>query len=88
NASVVGASSGSVSINAGKDATITGSTVVAGQNLDVIGQNVVVNSAYDTYNDAQSQHFSQSGLSVGVNGGVVGLARSMASTVRQGVQSG
>ncbi|WP_458793424.1 hypothetical protein, partial [Burkholderia pseudomallei] len=44
--------------------------------------------AYDTYNDAQSQHFSQSGLSVGVNGGVVGLAQSMASTVRQGVQSG
>ncbi|WP_420807227.1 hemagglutinin repeat-containing protein [Burkholderia vietnamiensis] len=88
NASVVGASSGNVSINAGKDATITGSTVVAGQNLDVIGQNVVVNSAYDTYNDAQSQHFSQSGLSVGVNGGVVGLAQSMASTVRQGVQSG
>ncbi|WP_423758930.1 contact-dependent inhibition toxin BcpA [Burkholderia sp. NLJ2] len=88
NASVVGASSGNVSISAGKDATITGSTVVAGQNLDVTGQNVVVNSAYDTYNDAQSQHFSQSGLSVGVNGGVVGLAQSMASTVRQGVQSG
>ncbi|WP_175950735.1 hemagglutinin repeat-containing protein [Burkholderia sp. BCC0405] len=88
NASVVGASSGNVSINAGKDATITGSTVVAGQNLDVTGQNVVVNSAYDTYNDAQSQHFSQSGLSVGVNGGVVGLGQSMASTVRQGAQSG
>ncbi|ARL92239.1 hemagglutinin repeat-containing protein [Burkholderia pseudomallei] len=88
NASVVGASSGNVSISAGKDVTITGSTVVAGQNLDVTGQNVVVNSAYDTYNDAQSQHFSQSGLSVGVNGGVVGLAQSMASTVRQGVQSG
>ncbi|MHA7201069.1 hemagglutinin repeat-containing protein, partial [Burkholderia pseudomallei] len=88
NASVVGASSGNVSISAGKDATITSSTVVAGQNLDVTGQNVAVNSAYDTYNDAQSQHFSQSGLSVGVNGGVVGLAQSMASTVRQGVQSG
>ncbi|PAJ80118.1 hemagglutinin repeat-containing protein [Burkholderia ubonensis] len=88
NASVIGSSTGNVSINAGKNATVTGSTVVAGQDIALTGQNVTVNSAYDSYKDAQSQQFSQSGLSVGLGGGLVGLGQSMASTVRQGTQSG
>ncbi|WP_198386381.1 hemagglutinin repeat-containing protein, partial [Burkholderia ubonensis] len=88
NASVIGASAGNVSINAGKNATVTGSTLVAGQDIALTGQNVTVNSAYDTYKDAQSQQFSQSGLSIGLGGGLVGLGQSMASTVRQGTQSG
>ncbi|MBO7776116.1 contact-dependent inhibition toxin BcpA, partial [Burkholderia pseudomallei] len=88
NASVIGSSQGSVSISAGKDATITGSTIVAGQDVGITGQNVTVNAAYDTYKEAQSQQFSQSGLSVGLGGGLVGLGQSIASTVRQGTQSG
>ncbi|RXV69184.1 filamentous hemagglutinin N-terminal domain-containing protein [Burkholderia stabilis] len=86
--SVIGSSQGNVTIQAGKDATITGSTVVAGQDVGITGQNVTVNAAYDTYKDAQSQQFSQSGLSVGLGGGLVGLGQSMASVVRQGQQSG
>ncbi|QVN18573.1 hemagglutinin repeat-containing protein [Burkholderia pyrrocinia] len=86
--SVIGSSQGNVTIQAGKDATITGSTVVAGQDVGITGQNVTVNAAYDTYKDAQSQQFSQSGLSVGLGGGLVGLGQSMASAVRQGQQSG
>ncbi|KVU84298.1 cell surface protein [Burkholderia ubonensis] len=88
NASVIGSSQGSVSISAGKDATITGSTIVAGQDVGITGQNVTVNAAYDNYKEAQSQQFSQSGLSVGLGGGLVGLGQSIASTVRQGTQSG
>ncbi|HDR8913896.1 TPA: contact-dependent inhibition toxin BcpA [Burkholderia multivorans] len=86
--SVIGSSQGNVTIQAGKDATITGSTVVAAQDVGITAQNVTVNAAYDTYNDAQSQQFSQSGLSVGLGGGLVGLGQSMASAVRQGQQSG
>ncbi|WP_186079155.1 contact-dependent inhibition toxin BcpA [Burkholderia gladioli] len=86
--SVIGSSQGNVTIQAGKDATITGSTVVAGQDVGIAAQNVTVNAAYDTYKDAQSQQFSQSGLSVGLGGGLVGLGQSMASAVRQGQQSG
>ncbi|KVW41165.1 contact-dependent inhibition toxin BcpA [Burkholderia ubonensis] len=86
--SVIGSSQGNVTIQAGKDATITGSTVVAGQDVGITAQNVTVNAAYDTYKDAQSQQFSQSGLSVGLGGGLVGLGQSMASAVRQGQQSG
>ncbi len=88
NASVVGSSNGNVSISAGKDAAITGSTVVAGQNIGIMGQNVTVNAAYDTYKNAQSQQFSQSGLSVGLGGGLVGLGQTMAGAVRQGTRSG
>ncbi|MBY4695572.1 hemagglutinin repeat-containing protein [Burkholderia latens] len=86
--SVIGSSQGNVTIQAGKDATITGSTIVAGQDVGITAQNVTVNAAYDTYKDAQSQQFSQSGLSVGLGGGLVGLGQSMASAVRQGQQSG
>ncbi|KAB0644776.1 contact-dependent inhibition toxin BcpA [Burkholderia latens] len=88
NGSVIGSSQGNVTIQAGKDATITGSTVVAGQDIGISGQNVTVNAAYDNYKDSQSQQFSQSGLSVGLGGGLVGLGQSMASAVRQGQQSG
>ncbi|WP_432778529.1 hemagglutinin repeat-containing protein [Burkholderia gladioli pv. alliicola] len=88
NASVIGSSQGNLSIQAGKDAAITGSTLVAGQNVGINAQNVSVNTAYDSYEDAQSQRFSQSGLSVGLGGGLLGLGQSMASTVRQGQQSG
>ncbi|PRG48044.1 cell surface protein, partial [Burkholderia gladioli] len=86
--SVIGSSQGNVTIQAGKDATTTGSTIVAGQDVGVAAQNVTVNAAYDTYKDAQSQQFSQSGLSVGLGGGLVGLGQSMAGAVRQGQQSG
>ncbi|KVV30944.1 cell surface protein [Burkholderia cepacia] len=86
--SVIGSSQGNVTIQAGKDASIAGSTVVAGQDVGITAQNVTVNAAYDTYKDAQSQQFSQSGLSVGLGGGLVGLGQSMAGTVRQGQQSG
>ncbi|MDN7642343.1 contact-dependent inhibition toxin BcpA [Burkholderia cenocepacia] len=86
--SVIGSSQGNVTIQAGKDATITGSTIVAGQDVGITAQNVTVNAAYDTYKDAQSQQFSQSGLSVGLGGGLVGLGQSMAGAVRQGQQSG
>nr|WP_308444869.1 hemagglutinin repeat-containing protein [Paraburkholderia adhaesiva] len=88
NASVVGASDGNVSITAGQNVGITGSEVIAGQNVALTGQNVTVNSAYDTYNGSQSQQFSQSGLTIGLGGGLVGLGQAMAGTVRQGVQSG
>ncbi|WP_186260483.1 hemagglutinin repeat-containing protein, partial [Burkholderia gladioli] len=86
--SVIGSSQGNVTIQAGKDATMTGSTIVASQDVGIAAQNVTVNAAYDTYKDAQSQQFSQSGLSVGLGGGLVGLGQSMAGAVRQGQQSG
>ncbi|AQQ42493.1 contact-dependent inhibition toxin BcpA [Burkholderia cenocepacia] len=86
--SVIGSSQGNVTIQAGKDATITGSTIVGGRDVGIAAQNVTVNAAYDTYKDAQSQQFSQSGLSVGLGGGLVGLGQSMAGAVRQGQQSG
>jgi filamentous hemagglutinin len=87
NASIIGSSTGNVSIKAGHDLGITGSQVVAGGNVELTGQNVAVNAAYDTYNESQSQQVSQSGLSVGLGGGLVSLGQQMASTVRQGVQS-
>ncbi|SIO44100.1 hemagglutinin repeat-containing protein [Paraburkholderia phenazinium] len=88
NASVVGSSSGNVTISAGKDATLTGSEIVAGQDVGITAQNVTVNAAYDTYQDKQTQQEKQAGLSVGLGGGVLQTAQMMASDVNSGVQSG
>ncbi|PLZ03203.1 filamentous hemagglutinin [Burkholderia sp. WAC0059] len=88
NVSVIGSSTGNVSVTAGHDLALTGSEVVAGRNVALTGQNVTVNAAYDTYDASQAQQFSQSGLSIGMGGGLLGLGQAMAGTVRQGVQSG
>ncbi|WP_080432199.1 contact-dependent inhibition toxin BcpA [Burkholderia ubonensis] len=88
NASVIGSSQGNVSVIAGKDAAITGSMIVAGKDVDIAGQNVTVNAAYDTYNLLDEQKFSQSGVSIGPGGGLLGVAQTMARTVREGTRSG
>jgi len=86
--STIGASAGDVSIAAGHDVTLTGSQVVAGQDVAVKGQNVTVNAAYDTYQDAQTQRSKQSGLTVGIGGGVLDTAQTMVADVKSGTQSG
>jgi filamentous hemagglutinin len=86
--STIGASAGDVSITAGHDVTLTGSQVVAGQDVAIKGQNVTVNAAYDTYQDAQTQRSKQSGLTVGIGGGVLDTAQTMVADVKSGTQSG
>nr|WP_322786961.1 hemagglutinin repeat-containing protein [Paraburkholderia ginsengisoli] len=88
NGSVIGSSTGNVSISAGRDLGVTGSAVVAGGNVALTGQNVTIDSAYDTVNASEAQQVSQSGITAGLGGGLVGLGQAMASTVRQGTQSG
>ncbi|OXC75918.1 hemagglutinin repeat-containing protein [Caballeronia sordidicola] len=86
--STIGASAGDVSINAGHDVTLTGSQVVAGQDVAIKAQNVTVNAAYDAYQDAQTQRSKQSGLTVGIGGGVLDTAQTMVADVKSGTQSG
>jgi len=86
--STIGASAGDVSINAGHDVTLTGSQVVAGQDVAIKAQNVTVNAAYDAYQDAQTQRSKQSGLTVGIGCGVLDTAQTMVADVKSGTQSG
>uniref|UniRef100_UPI0035ABAFCD hemagglutinin repeat-containing protein n=1 Tax=Trinickia mobilis TaxID=2816356 RepID=UPI0035ABAFCD len=87
-ASVVGSSQGSVSIGAGQDVTLTGAQVVAAQDIGIAGRNVTVNAATDTYDERIIQQTKQSGLTVGIGGGLVGLGQAMGSVVKVGTDSG
>jgi filamentous hemagglutinin len=88
NASVIGSSQGNVVIGAGQDVTLTGAQVIAGQDIGIVGRNVTVNAAYDTYDERISQQMKQSGLTVGIGGGLVGLGQAMGSAVKAGTDSG
>ncbi|ORT83449.1 hypothetical protein B7G54_24330 [Burkholderia puraquae] len=88
NASTIGASNGNVTINAGRNLGVTGSQIVAGGNVAMTGQNVTVNSAYDTYTDVQTQQARQAGLTVGLGGGVLQTGQTMVNDVRSGAASG
>ena len=88
NSSTIGSSSGSVTVQAGRDATLTGSHVVARQDVHIEGQNVAVNAAYDTYDETHTQEAKSSGLTVGLGGGLLQAGQTMATQVKSGVAAG
>jgi filamentous hemagglutinin len=54
NASVVGSLTGSLTIAAGNDRHVTGSDLIAAQNIVGTGANVIIDSATDTYRQTQN----------------------------------
>lgn len=70
--STVGSLEGDVTLGAGKTYTQTGSDVLALHgDINIAAQKVDINAAADTYNNRQITKFKQSGLSVGLNGGII-----------------
>lgn len=70
--STVGSLEGDVTLDAGKIYTQTGSDVLALQgDINITAQKVDINAATDTYNNWQTTKFKQSGLSVGLSGGII-----------------
>ncbi|GAB2915230.1 hemagglutinin repeat-containing protein [Paraburkholderia jirisanensis] len=70
NASTVGSINGNLSIQAGNTLHVTGSDLVAGQNLTGTAANVLIDAATDTAHQAQTQKTSSSGLTIGLAGSV------------------
>ncbi|CAD6542646.1 hypothetical protein LMG27952_03918 [Paraburkholderia hiiakae] len=70
NASTVGSLNGNLSIQAGNTLHVTGSDLVAGQNIMGAAANVIVDAATDTSHQAQTQKTSSSGLAIGLAGSV------------------
>jgi filamentous hemagglutinin len=68
NASTIGSLTGNVSISAGNDLHITGSDVIAANNVTGTAANITIDSATDTSHQAQTQQTSQSGLTIGLSG--------------------
>ncbi|MGF6368103.1 filamentous hemagglutinin [Paraburkholderia sp. RAU6.4a] len=70
NGSVVGSLNGSLSIQAGNTLHVTGSDLVAAQNITGTAANVIIDSATDTSHTSQTQQTSSSGVTIGLSGSV------------------
>lgn len=70
NASTVGSLNGNLSIQAGNTLHVTGSDLVAGQNLTGTAANVIVDAATDAAHQAHTERTSKSGLTIGLSGSI------------------
>ncbi|WP_080402663.1 hemagglutinin repeat-containing protein [Burkholderia ubonensis] len=71
NASTVGSLNGNLSIRAGSTLHVTGSDLVAGQNVTGTAANVIIDATTDTTHHDETHATSKSGFTLGVAGGLV-----------------
>ncbi|MBS9424604.1 filamentous hemagglutinin N-terminal domain-containing protein, partial [Photorhabdus caribbeanensis] len=80
--STVGSSQGSVTFSAGKQLNIHGSDVVAGQDMQLSGQNINITSAENSHTAITKTEQKQSGLTVALSGTAGGALNSAVQTVQ------
>ncbi|WP_341319459.1 hemagglutinin repeat-containing protein [Paraburkholderia sp. IMGN_8] len=82
---------GNLSIQAGNNLHVTGSDLIAAQNITGTGANVVIDAATDTASRSQTQTSHTSGLSIGLSGSVgdaINNAYSQGQAVSHSANSG
>ena len=79
--STVGSVKGSVNMDADKAANVKGSTVVAGKDINITGENVSIENSNSIYNAQEKHEFKRTGLSVSVGGGYVDVVNNAANSV-------
>lgn len=80
--STVGSVKGNVNLNADKAANVKGSTVVAGKDVNITGENVSIENSDSIYNAQEKHEFKRTGLSVSVGGGYVNVVNNAANSVK------
>ncbi|HEX5539439.1 MAG TPA: hemagglutinin repeat-containing protein [Methylophilaceae bacterium] len=86
--SMVGSVSGDVIIQAGETYTQAGSDVVAPKgDIDINAKTVDIESSRNTYNENTETRFKQSGITLSVGGGLIGLAQNVLETTKGVLQS-
>lgn len=80
--STVGSVKGSVDLEAQKDTNIKGSSVVAGRDINITGENVKIENSNSVYNAQEKHEFKRTGLSVSVGGGYVDVVNNAANSVK------
>jgi filamentous hemagglutinin len=81
--STVGSVEGNVNIKSGKDVQVTGSDLIAGQDINITGRNVTLDAAYDTYANQQTMKYKQSGITLGVSAPVITAIQSAQDQVKR-----
>ena len=80
--STVGSVKGSVKLDADKVANVKGSSVVAGKDINITGENVSIENSNSVYNTQEKHEFKRTGLSVSVGGGYVDVVNNAANSVK------
>lgn len=80
--STVGSVKGNVNLDADKAANVKGSSVVAGKDISIKGENVSIENSNSIYNAQEKHEFKRTGLSVSVGGGYVDVVNNAANSVK------
>ena len=84
--STVGSVKGNVNLNADKAANVKGSSVVAGKDINITGENVKIENSDSIYNTQEKHEFKRTGLSVSVGGGYVDVVNNAANSVKHATE--
>ena len=80
--STVGSVKGNVNLDADKATNVKGSTVVAGKDINITGENVKIENSNSVYNAQEKHEFKRTGLSVSVGGAYVDVVNNAANSVK------
>lgn len=80
--STVGSVKGNVNLDADKAANVKGSSVVAGKDINITGENVSIENSNSVYNAQEKHEFKRTGLSVSVGGAYVNVVNNAANSVK------
>ena len=80
--STVGSVKGNVNLDADKAANVKGSSVVAGKDINITGENVKIENSDSIYNAQEKHEFKRTGLSVSVGGAYVDVVNNAANSVK------
>ena len=84
--STVGSVKGNVNLDADKSANVKGSTVVAGKDINITGENVSIENSNSVYNAQEKHEFKRTGLSVSVGGAYVDVVNNAANSVKHATE--
>ncbi|WP_238923625.1 hemagglutinin repeat-containing protein [Achromobacter ruhlandii] len=83
-ASTIGSAGGNLTIDAGRDVGITASNLLAQDgNISIVGSNVAIIAGVGEARRHEYHEFKQSGLTIGVAGGMLGAAQQIQGTLQQ-----
>lgn len=84
--STVGSVKGNVNLDADKAANVKDSTVVAGKDINITGENISIENSNSVYNAQEKHEFKRTGLSVSVGGGYVDVVNNAANSVKHATE--
>ncbi|NUA31678.1 two-partner secretion domain-containing protein, partial [Cupriavidus basilensis] len=85
--SLVGSTDGSVRMNAGSTLTVTGSDLIARQDITGVGADVNIEAAQNRQHHDETHEVKQSGFTLGVSGGAIGAAIAAGNKINSASQS-